>query len=118
MKDVTSYLHVLDGRLRVKVPEIKRSVQKALHVEGVLASLEGVIRVTANPTTANVLVLFHSHLLTHAEIIQVLRQSDYLRAPASTSPFQFTGSTVDTVSQAIARSVAEALMERAILALL
>jgi copper chaperone CopZ len=119
MTDVPSYLHVMDGRLRVKVPEIKRSVQKALHVEGVLASLEGVIRVTANPTTGNVLVLFHSHLLTHAAIIQTLRQSDYLRAQTTVvSTVRFTEHMVDTVSHAIARSVAEVVMERALLALL
>lgn len=118
MNDVPSYLHVMDGRLRVKVPEMKRSVQKALHVEEIIGSLEGVIHVTANPTTGNVLVLFHSQQLTHTEILLTLRKADYLRVPASASTFQFTGHMVNTVSHVIARSVAEAVMERAILALL
>lgn len=115
---VPSYLHIMDGRLRVKVPEVKRSVQKAQHVEQIIASLEGVIRVTANPTTGNVLVLFHAQRLTHSEILITLQQSDYLRAPAPESSVQFTERLVDTVSHAIARSVAEALMEHAVLALL
>jgi hypothetical protein len=117
----SSYLHVLDGRLRVKVPEIKRSVPKALHVEQVIKSLKGIIRVTANPTTGNILVFFDSALLTHTEILFALKEADYLRedaSQASTSSFQLTARMVDTVSHAVARSVAEALMERAILALL
>lgn len=116
--NVPSYLHVLDGRLRVKVPEMKRSVQKAQHVEDIIGSLEGVIRVTANPTTGNVLVLFHADQLTHADILITLKRFDYLRSTAAESSFQFTEGMVDTVSQLLARSVTEALMERAILALL
>ena len=116
---MSSYLHVMDGRLRVKIPETKRSVSKALHVEEVIRSLPGITRVTANPTTGNVLVLFDSEQLTHDEILSALKKADYLREPSSTSSlFQFTAPMVDTVSHAVARSVAEALMERAILALL
>jgi copper chaperone CopZ len=115
---MSSYLHVMDGRLRVKVPETKRSVSKARHVEQVIQSLPGVIRVTANPTTGNVLVLFDSAQLSHAEILTALKKADYLQEQAQTSSFQFTARMVDTVSHAVARSVTEALMERAILALL
>lgn len=116
--NVSSYLHVMDGRLRVKVPEMKRSIPKALHVEEVLKSLQGITRVTANPTTGNVLVFFDSAQLTHTEILSALKKADYLQEEVSTSSFQFTARVVDTVSHAVARSVAEVVMERAILALL
>ena len=119
---MSSYLHVMDGRLRVKVPETRRSVSKALHVEQLIQALPGIIRVTANPTTGNVLVLFDSEQLTHDEILAALRKAEYLQdphvEPVATSSFQVTARMVDTVSHAVARSVAEALMERAILALL
>lgn len=115
---MSSYLHVMDGRLRIKIPETKRCVSKALHVEQVIRSLPGIIRVTANPTTGNVLVLFDSAQLTHDEILSVLKEADYLREPSTTSSFQFTAGMVETVSHVVARSVTEALMERAILALL
>ena len=115
---MSSYLHVMDGRLRVKIPETKRSVSKALHVEQMIRSLPGTTRVTANPTTGNVLVLFDSAQLTHDEILSALKKAGYLREQVSTTSFQFTARMVDTVSHAVARSVAEVVMERAILALL
>jgi copper chaperone CopZ len=117
---MSSYLHVMDGRLRVKIPETKRCASKALHVEQVIGSLPGITRVTANPTTGNVLVLFDSAQLTHDEILSALKEADYLQEQAVAPSFQFafTARMVDTVSHAVARSVAEALMERAILALL
>ena len=115
---MSSYLHVMDGRLRVKIPETKRSVSKALSVEQAIRSLPGVTRVTANPTTGNVLVLCDSDQLTHDGILSALKDAGYLREKVSSSSFQFTARIVDTVSQAVARSVAETLMERAFLALL
>jgi copper chaperone CopZ len=115
---MSSYLHMMDGRLRVKIQEVKRSVPRARHVEEVIQSLPGVTRVTANPTTGNVLVFFDSERLTHDEILSVIKKADYLQEPAPTSSFQLTARIVDTVSHAVARSVTEALMERAILALL
>ena len=115
---MSSYLHVMDGRLRVKIPETKRSVSKALHVEQMIRSLPGTTRVTANPTTGNVLVLFDSAQLTHDEILSALKKAGYLREQVSTTSFQFAARMVDTVSHAVARSVAEVVMERAILALL
>ena len=117
---MSSYLHVMDGRLRVKIHETKRSMSQAQEVEQVLRSLAGVTRVAANPTTGNVLVLFDSEVLTHDEILSVLKKAGYLREQLShaTPSLQFTARMVDTVSHAVARSVAEALMERAILALL
>ena len=115
---MSSYLHVMDGRLRVKIPATKRSMSKALAVEQVIGSLPGISRVAANPTTGNVLVLFDSAQLTHDQILSALKNAGYLQEPVLPSSFQITARIVDTVSHAVARSVADALMERAILALL
>jgi copper chaperone CopZ len=117
---MSPYLHVMEGRLRVKVHETKRSLSQAQEVEQVLRSLAGITHAAANPTTGNVLVLFDSDQLTHDDILSALRKAGYLREQPShgTLSLQLTARVVDTVSHAVARSVAEALMERAILALL
>ncbi|MGA7578457.1 MAG: hypothetical protein ACLQUW_05870 [Desulfobaccales bacterium] len=48
---VSTYVHALEGRLRIKLPEIKRAALKALEVERHLRELAGVESVSANPTT-------------------------------------------------------------------
>lgn len=116
--NIPSYLHVGEGRLRVKIPEMKRSVSKALHVEKVIRSLQGTVRVTANPTTGNVLVFFDSKRVTPTEILLTLKRANYLRERPPDPSFGLTAEYVNTVSRAVARSVIEALMERAIFALL
>ena len=117
--DISSYVHVLNGRLRIKVSEIKRSAEKASQVEEIIRVLAGVISATANPITGNVLVFYHSHLLTPLAIIGALQDADFLRTPVLEQPLSTTSrSFMEMIGHAVATSAAEALMQRAILALL
>jgi len=75
---IAPYLHVLDGRLRIKLPQVKGTPQRALAVEQLLLGLDGVTDVTANPTTGNVLVLFTSAVIGQHDIIAALQTTGYL----------------------------------------
>lgn len=113
------YWHALEGRLRIKVPEIKRSHEKARQVEDLIGSLDGVLSVTANPTTANVLVLFCPKTRTHADIVASLRRADYLHLPSvPPSSLRDAERLMNVLARTIARSITEALVHRAFTALL
>ena len=78
MTRISPYLHVLDGRLRIKLPQVKGAPQRALAVEQLLLGLDGVTDVTANPITGNVLVLFTAAVIGQYDIIAVLQKMGYL----------------------------------------
>jgi hypothetical protein len=107
-----SYLHALDGRIRIKVPEVRRSCAKASQVEETLQGLDGVTHVQANPTTGNVLVLFNSQFITHEHIIAALKGLDCLK------PERLAAGLGHRMSEIILRSVAELAFERMIVKLL
>ena len=73
MNSVPTYLHALDGRLRVKVSTVKGSPQKAREVEHRLGMCEGITQITANPTTGSVLVLYDPQHLSQETILEQLR---------------------------------------------
>jgi len=75
---ISPYLHVLDGRLRIKLPQVKGAPQRALAVEQLLLGLDGVTDVTANPITGNVLVLFTPAVISQRDIIAALQKTSYL----------------------------------------
>ena len=75
---MNTYLHVLDGRLRIKVPEVKGDPLKASKVVGTLRKLRGVTYVHANPTTGSVVVLFEPEVISPEQIVQVLRETGCL----------------------------------------
>lgn len=68
----SSYIHSVEGRLRIKVPAIRGSGVNAATIKGALEQLSGIRFVKANPTTGNILVLFDPHALTQQEIIDRL----------------------------------------------
>jgi hypothetical protein len=50
-------VHALPGRLRVRVPAIKKSPEVAARIEQTLRQHEAVVNVAASPVTGSVLVL-------------------------------------------------------------
>ena len=66
------YYHKLDGRIRIKVPEIKGSPAMAGELESQLAKLNGVAHVQVNPLTGYVLVLFDYQVISHYHVFAVI----------------------------------------------
>src|SRR6516225_6597293 len=64
-----TYLHVLEGRIRIKVPSIKRAPREAADIEQRVRDLDSSIAVKANPTTGNVLVLFDPDSISQDRIL-------------------------------------------------
>jgi hypothetical protein len=110
MTSISPYLHVLDGRLRIKLPQVKGTPQRALAVEQLLRGLDGVTAVTANPITGNVLVLFTSAMTSQHDIIAALQQTGYLRDNHPTEPSQ------PGLISMVVHSVLEMAFERLVLA--
>jgi hypothetical protein len=112
MTSISPYLHILDGRLRIKLPQVKGAPQRALAVEQLLLGLDGVTDVTANPVTGNVLVLFTSAVIDQHDIIAVLQKTGYLRDDNASE--QGRKSLISIVVQ----SAIELAIERLVLALI
>ena len=80
-ESIQPYVHVLDGRIRLKVPEVKRSPQTARELEEQLAARDAVLEVRANPRTGNVLVLYDSGQLDAHGVIQSIVEMGFFRHP-------------------------------------
>jgi copper chaperone CopZ len=68
----TEYCRTLDGRIRIKVPEVKGSHAMAGEMESQLAKLDGVAHVKANLLTGSVLVLFDAQVISHYQVFAVI----------------------------------------------
>lgn len=75
----STYLHLLQGRLRIKIPEVKRAPSNAFKFERSLAQLEGITYIKANPTTGNALILFEPQATDHLEILEAIRRLGWLK---------------------------------------
>jgi hypothetical protein len=111
----TSYVHALEGRLRIKIPKVKGVAKKAQEVEGHLRQSAGIEYVSANPTTGNVLILYNSRLIDQSGIISSLKEWGYLsQAIPLDSGRNSSHLTQNGVVEKVTATVAATLMEVAL----
>jgi hypothetical protein len=115
----SSYIHALDGRLRIKVVEVKGAPVKALELQSRLQQVDGLDHATANPITGNVLILYNPSRLAPHEILEVLRRLGYLRPLVPTSsPISPVLGTRASFRGALAETLLRSIMELALQGLL
>jgi hypothetical protein len=117
---MNAYLqHVIDGRLRIKVPEIKRAPLKALEVVQALRRLHGIHDVQPNPTTGSVLVLFESEVIGPEQIVLTLQCLGCLVYTSPTAPEPRSHKGVgQKLAEVLVQSIFELAVQRAVLALI
>ncbi len=111
------YLHVLDGRLRIKVAEVRRAPQMARRVEDALRSCAGVREATANPTTGNVLVLYQSTVVSPEDIVRALHALGCLRRRDRVEASAGRAGIAAHVAHALARTTLEMAVQRLVYAI-
>ncbi len=74
-----SYLaHELPGRLRLKIPSVKRNSRQAVQLRNLLEDLSGVTSATVNPMTGSVVVTFDCRAVTSTDILNLLTREGYI----------------------------------------
>ncbi|HEX8198857.1 MAG TPA: hypothetical protein VF590_00075 [Isosphaeraceae bacterium] len=109
-----TYLHSIPGRLRVKVPEVKRSPEAAERLERGLRDLVPVGEVRANPRTGNVLVRYEPGGTGPDRIIEAIRALGYLRgagAELGTGPAAQATRIGETLLDALSSAASKLLLE-------
>ncbi len=79
MKLASPYVHDLEGRLRINVPEVKGNVLRARHIEHLFHPLGPIEHVSANPVTGNVMLLYDAARTTTREIVEAMHAVGYFR---------------------------------------
>jgi hypothetical protein len=78
MMPVIEYVHAIEGRLRIKVPEVKRRPAQARQIEDLFHAVEGIREVRANPITGNVLFLHDPGRIAARQILGALIAAGYM----------------------------------------
>jgi hypothetical protein len=110
-------LHALDGRLRLKIAEVKGSPQKASEIESQLRGVDGIEQVKANPTTGSVLIIYNSDQVKRHDLYamvqtfdQLLQMSKLWNAPKDTARRQ--GGFGKELARTVVRSALEFALQR------
>lgn len=107
------YLHVVPGRVRVKIPIIKGDERKAQDIESNLANLTGIQSVSANSLTGSVVVCYDSNLADSDHILQALKRQGYFDETKVMTNDQYIQNAASKVGQSIGRALFGLAIEKA-----
>jgi hypothetical protein len=115
VQPASTYIHALDGRLRIKVTEVKGSPGKALEIEGGLRTIDGVNLVKANPITGNILILYCADKIGQHEILSALHRLGCLREHGRAQTITSNdGGKLDGFSAMLTETLVRSTMELAL----
>jgi hypothetical protein len=115
MNIATDYFHALEGRIRIKIPELKGSPGKSRDIKLHLSECAGINYVQANPTTGNALILYNSREISQNDIITMLREElDCFQEPAAVTG----NSKRDGFAGVVARAFMESALQTMVMALI
>jgi hypothetical protein len=112
---MSAYVHSVNGRLRIKIPELKGNPMKAQEIENRFDLMTGMQQVSANPITGSLLFIYDPHLLKQEEIFAVLKELGYFpdHSGRETS-FLSSASATNGVVEKVTATLASGLMEIAL----
>ena len=70
------YVHHVPGRLRVRIPAIRKNPKKAEAIQCLL-SIEGIDNLKVNHLTGSVVVTFDSAVITSGQLLELLKANGY-----------------------------------------
>jgi hypothetical protein len=72
------YIHHTPGRLRIRIPSIRKNPTEAEKVK-MLLSLHGINKIKANPLTGSVVVTYDMEKLSYSHLLEILKENGYYR---------------------------------------
>lgn len=123
---MTSYIHHVPGRLRVRDARIKRNPEAVAAVESLVSALEGVLAVSASQVTGSVVITYDRDITCpHALLDELKRRGCCNHAsalPQPEAPTQAVSRALSGAGNAMGKAVfgvmVEKLVERSAVALI
>jgi len=99
------YVHNVPGRLRVKMPMIKKDLERGEQVESLLENLQGVDSVVLNGVTGSVVIHYDPDRIKASEILDRLKDHGYFDESQAMTSDDYVKSAFSTAGGAVGRAL-------------
>lgn len=107
------YVHEVPGRLRIKIPSLKRNARSAVEIQTLLKRVTGVTRVSVNTMTGSVVVYFDADTVTSHTLLSLLSREGHIDLARAISHEQYMESAVAKVGHAASKALLGYAIDRA-----
>jgi len=108
------YLHDVPGRLRIKIPNLRRNLSLAQELVPLLNSLCGVQSATANTVTGSITVHYDPEIISSSSILTFLAGEKYIDLAKAITSEQHMEKAISRVGQAASKALLGLALDRAL----
>jgi len=106
------YLHEIPGRMRIKIPALRRNSDGAEEIQALLEDFPGIISALVNPVTGSILVHHDPQIVESGEILAFLAREGYIDVGEAISGKQHIDSTLPDVGRAASKALVGFALDR------
>lgn len=110
---MTYYLHEVPGRLRIKLPELRRNDELADELQRELNSLYGVESTMVNTVTGSVIVHHDAEIIGSGSILAFLASEKYIDLSRAVSSEKHTEKILAHAGRAVSKALLGLALDRA-----
>lgn len=116
---MSTYIHHVPGRLRIKSPRLKRNAHAAEQTRDHIESLHGVHSTEVNTVTGSLLIKYDSSLVGGQTLLNTLRSLGHLMPHHTHDEIHYQGPGIgQKVSDTVVNKLLETVIERSATALI
>ena len=106
------YLHEIPGRVRIKIPALRRNSDHADEIQGLLRELPGVTSTLVNTVTGSVVVRHDPEIVGSGAILAFLAREGYIDVGEAISGKEYIGIDVPSVGRAASMALVGFALDR------
>lgn len=107
------YLHDVPGRLRIKIPDLKRNILLAQELSRLLNDLSGVESATANAVTGSIIVHYDPEITSSSSILTFLAREKHIDLAKAVSSEKHLEKALAHVGRAASKALLGLALDRA-----
>jgi hypothetical protein len=108
------YLHDVPGRLRIKIPDLRRNLHLAQELQRLLNSFSGIESTTANTLTGSLVVCYDPEIISSSAILTFLSREKYIDLAKAVSSEQHMEKALARAGQAASKALLGLALDRAL----
>ncbi len=108
------YLHEVPGRLRIKIPRIKRNAQKAEELRNLLHSVAGVKSTSVSVVTGSAVIQFDCDLVRSETILNLLVNDNYIDLRKAMTSQQYVEKALSNAGKTVSKALLGLALDKAL----
>jgi len=107
------YLHEVPGRLRIKIPLLKRNPERAMELRKLLRRVAGITSTSTSTVTGSVTINYDRDIVRPNSILNLLAHENYIDLGEAISGYKPAEAVVSNVGKTVSKALLSLALERA-----